>query len=271
MVNINLRYLINRFLSYHFLDFTLRERLKLWKNLLLNEILKTKNRKKVPLVKLKIQKVYVISLKHRNDRREHIKALLNRYRIDFDFFEGVSSDRIMEFKNLFTKCSFRNITSGSKGCGTSHILLWKKISEDRNNSLNIIFEDDIIFNKQFNISNLEGGLPNDFDIFYLGSWNIRGRDINYSISENVVSSYNPRKGLYAYAITPMGAKKLLEYCLPINILYGGLDTKIGKVVRQGKIKAYQIIPNLVSVNFTFPSDIFNPSLPQKKLYQDTLK
>lgn len=271
MPKTNLRYILNRILSYYFLDFSPIERLKLWRNLLFNEVLRIKNHKLVPMQEYKIGRIFVISLIQRKDRREYVINQLKNNLINFEFFDGISHIKASEYKYLFTNSSFHNLTSGSKGCAVSHVLLWQKISEGQSNQLTLIFEDDICLADKNDISSFMKELPSDLDLLYLGSGNSRGRDISHWVSSNIVRSYNPRKGLYAYAVTPLGARKLLASCLPINIIFGGLDTRVGKIVRQEKLTAYQLIPNLISVKFDFPSDIFNPSNSRKKLYLDTLK
>lgn len=257
-------------MSYYFLDFSILERVGLWRRFLRNEWWGASIFREVETLHFTVQEPTVISLPYRLDRRDYIQAMFAAHQVSFEFFDATPGSDLEWNGDYFTRVSADNLTIGSKGCATSHIRLWEALAARRDgneNSLYLIFEDDIVLNKDFYQSINHQEFPRDLDILFLGGWNTRGRDMNYFVSPRVFSCYNPRKGLYAYAITATGANKLLQNCLPLDIIYGGLDTKIGKLVRQGKITAYHIYPPIVHVDLTFPSDIFNPSQPDKVLFK----
>jgi len=141
---------------------------------------------------------------------------------------------------------------------------------DRNNHLYLIFEDDIILASDFDkkVKNLLNEVPLDFDLIFLGGFNNRKRDIQHFVSNNLFKSYNPRRGLYSYIVTPKSAKKLINLIKPIDLIYGGIDTMIGKLTRNKKLVVYQVFPSIVKVDYSFTSNIFNYSERKSKKVQN---
>lgn len=158
------------------------------------------------------------------------------------------------------------MSHGSIGCAISHIRLWEYISRQARNDIFVIFEDDIILSSDFKrlLYNLTSKLPSDFDIIFLGSNSTRGRDLSYFINEKMFKSFNPRRGLYAYLICPNSASKLVKLIKPFDLLYGGLDTKIGKLTREKLLNVYHFSPSIVEVDTDITSNIYNFSLRNKK-------
>jgi len=102
-------------------------------------------------------KVYCISLKRREDRKEKISARLNELGIEFEFFDGVDG-RDIDLKT--------NLPKGAIGCNLSHINLYLKLRNEVSPILvledDAEFEDDII--SQFN--SIE--IPDDWALLYFG-------------------------------------------------------------------------------------------------------
>lgn len=263
------KYILNRFLSYYFLDFSLLERIGLWKRFLAHELFRTPTIKISDSKQFHVGSIHVISLPYRTDRRHYIQTQLKSCNISFEYFNAVDGHCLGANIQFFNRQSIKNLTEGSKGCAASHINLWKAIarSKSKKECLHIILEDDVIIKDDFVKSIRHEEFPADLDMLFFGGWNTRGRDINHFVSPKVFSCYNPRKGLYAYALTVEGASKLVKHSIPLDIIYGGIDTKVGKLVRQGKIRAYHLYPPIVDVNFSLLSDIYNPSQPDKRLFE----
>ena len=59
--------------------------------------------------------------------------------------------------------------------------------------------------------------------------------------------------------------------LPLNLICGGIDTAIGIAVRQKKINAYRVNSNIVFHENDVSSNIYNPSVPQKKLHSSAIR
>jgi GR25 family glycosyltransferase involved in LPS biosynthesis len=129
---------------------------------------------------------------------------------------------------------------GAIGCALSHIGLWKRaVSENR---FTTIFEDDVVASRDFqmDVENVLRIVSGDWDIIQWGynfdplfAWvdfgfakaNLRFYDTQVSSIESgyyekPISSH-PHKlmhsfGLQAYTVSPEGAAKLLETCLPLT-------------------------------------------------------
>lgn len=263
----HIKYRINRFLTYYFLDFTPKERLILWRNFILNNLF-SKNLKPIENKKFTNNVItYVISLESRNDRRKYIEIELKKHDIQFNFFNATNGEALKkEDIQYFTKRSKANLSSGSIGCAISHMSVWERILNDDSSNLYLIFEDDIVLSNDFStkLINLLAELPINFDLIYLGGFNNRARDIQYFVNNNMFRSYNPRRGMYGYIINSKSAKKLIDFVKPIDLLSGGIDTIVGKLTRNNKLEVYQLYPSIVEVNFNFTSNIFNYSERYKK-------
>jgi glycosyl transferase family 25 len=170
---------------------------------------------------------------------------------------------------------------GAIGCALSHAGLWKKAIDDGRPIT--ICDDDAIFNKNFAVKSkaLLSKLDRDWD-FVLWGWNFDApllidplpgvspcvlRFNLTSLRENVdifqKSSINTQPvrllqciGVPCYSVTPNGARKLREACIPIRdakIFFPGLnrelsnfgiDVMMNAVYRN--IRAYAAFPPLVA-------------------------
>jgi len=267
----HIKYKKNRFLTYYFLDFTPKERFILLRNLMINSVC-NKRIKQIENEKFTNNlETFVISLENRNDRRKHCENEFKRNDIAFEFFTATDGEILRkEDSQYITKRSRANLSNGSIGCAISHMKIWESISKKDSANLYLIFEDDIVLTHDFNtkIQNLLTEIPIDFDLINLGGFNNRGRDIHYFVNNNLFKSYNPRRGLYGYIINSKSAKKLIDLIKPLDLIYGGIDTIIGKLTRNNKLKVYQMHPSIVEVNYNFTSNIFNYSERNKKKVQN---
>jgi GR25 family glycosyltransferase involved in LPS biosynthesis len=263
----HLKYRKNRFITYYVLDFTPNERFHLWKNLFINSILSPRFKEIETKKKSNKLSTIVITLKHRTDRQEHITKELSKHNIDFQFFFGTDGE-ILNDSDLeyISKRSLANLSNGSIGCAISHQKVWEKIAELNDNSLYLILEDDIIVTHDFKlrIKQLLNELPENFDLIFLGGFNNRAREIDFYINAGLFKSYNPRRGLYGYIINPKSANKLKKLVSPVNLYYGGIDTRIGKLTRQKQLEVYQIFPSIIEIDYSFTSNIYNYSERKRK-------
>lgn len=264
----HLKYIINRFLSYYFVDVTFKDRMCLFINYINHEIFRVRKNVNVEMKDFAGNIfVNVINLPFRKDRRERINAIMNLNETEFEFFEGTYGNTLSDRDlNYVTNRSRYNLSKGSIGCSISHIKLWEYIAQQSSNDIFIILEDDVILYPGFKntIYKLTKNLPVDYDIIFLGSNSTRGRDVSYYVNANLFKSFNPRRGLYAYLVNPRSSKKLVKLIKPFDLLYGGIDTKIGKLVRNAVIIAYHFSPSIVGVDTLNTSNIYNFSLRNKK-------
>lgn len=262
------KFYLNRLLNFYFFDLSIKDRVILFINYIKFELLKIRKIKKVEFFCLNGNINFkIINLPFRADRKLNMISSMKTHKLKFEFFEAVNGFEICESDvSYVTLRSKNNLSRGSIGCAISHMKLWEDIASKATDEIFTVFEDDVIlpYNFTTKLSQLVKQVPMDFDIIYLGSGSTRGRDIKYFINDILFKSFNPRRGLYAYLLRPKSAKKLIDLIKPFDQIYGGLDTKIGKLSRRGWINAYHLYPSFVDVDTDIVSNIFNFSLRNKK-------
>lgn len=196
---------------------------------------------------------YVITLSTK-DRLENIEYHKNKLNLDITIFDGVNGD-ILDIENMVkqkTLCeSYKNNTHNIKrmvGCYNSHINLYKKIKNRYNNTdYSLIFEDDFdirIENFNTHIKNILHNIANtDFDIIYLGYLH---DNVGEKYKDNI---FHPHQTIdllctHAYIVN----NKNIDKFLTAEMLYIDMpiDNKLNKMIKENKLKAYVIYPQLVS-------------------------
>ena len=150
-----------------------------------------------------IDKIYLINLKKRKDRLKSFKSMLDNCQnvpeiiiteaIDGKLIEIDTNQNMIinntKLLNYSIAQKYFNCISGEIGCSLSHYFIWKEII--KSNKASIIFEDDVILNKEFfniilKLIN-EQNIPNDLDILYFGMWTKWDQEkfFNKHISKNL--------------------------------------------------------------------------------------
>jgi GR25 family glycosyltransferase involved in LPS biosynthesis len=124
-------------------------------------------------------KKFVINLKRREDRLQKLSLPFN-----YEVFEA--TDGKQKYPEIPRKLK------GVYGCYDSHLRLIQKI-KDENIKNSIIFEDDVELSKDFiyRFNKSINELPNDWDILYLGGWNLGDKkkfSENLDIAEKVFTT-----------------------------------------------------------------------------------
>lgn len=199
-------------------------------------------------------KKYFISLDRTPERTKRFLTANNHIN-DFERYAGLDGnklDRDELIKNglLAPTCNF---TPGAIGSGLAHASLWAKVI--RSDEPAHIFEDDAFLCKNFEEESkaLIEKLPNNWDIILWGNnydsilefellpgitqcvavfnQDTVRRGIPNFLNMNISS--NPFKltqtfGICGYAISPLGASRLMERCLPLQtttVIYPGLGMR----------------------------------------------
>ena len=202
--------------------------------------------------------IIIISLKRSQDRMERLKNILSN--IDYDIFNAIDgkNDDITELKNKYV--IENTLNPGQTGCLLSHITLWKKLLESKNDKL-VILEDDItvtsIFHKFVN-ANTE--LPENFDIIFLGHcFEIQGEKTNIMFNERehveLHKSICPRC-THGYIVSKSGAKKLLDY-FENNKVDLPIDEMLCRLM--STLKSYSMYPIIVKQSWQDENTQFIPS------------
>lgn len=124
------------------------------------------------LVNTFVEKVYVLSVKTFTDRISHIQSLMNEYQIEFEFvFTHDIPDIKPEESQMFDANT--TLTMAQKSLALKHIETWRD-AVSKNYRKIMIFEDDVIFNKNFkhhlpSVLNAAHQLPDDYLIFLGGA------------------------------------------------------------------------------------------------------
>jgi glycosyl transferase family 25 len=195
-----------------------------------------------------VDKVYVINLDKDKERLETITSQFNENNIQFERFSAINGSTIENDSRLTDFCnSF--CTNGTKGCALSHRTLWENLIKYNYESI-CVFEDDALFNKDFNnhLQLLWGSIPSDYDIVYLGNHFYCGDTSTYNqfttkLFDVKTSEYNTGilkvsgcGGFHGYILSKKGALKLLNSQTNFHI-----DIDIMKI----NLNAYAFHPVLV--------------------------
>jgi GR25 family glycosyltransferase involved in LPS biosynthesis len=139
-------------------------------------------------------KTYVINLDRRTDRISDLKIPLAWERFSAtDGKEKYSNKPIKE--------------RGWRGCQDSHIRLLEKIINE-NEDIFIVFEDDVEVGENFmnNLKSVVESLPTDWDLLFLGGWNV-GEKIKFNDLTDIAKSVYCT---HAYMFKKDVAKKMLN-------------------------------------------------------------
>lgn len=167
-------------------------------------------------------KPYIITLKNRNDRLENIKFFYKQYLDQINFFFGLDKNELIKNKpNITTKYCNNFCTIPMVGCASSHILVWKAISEKEDGYYMIIEDDTFI-----NLDVIEKKM-NDITLLFKKYKNlvlqIVGEGLSLDYTENFKSltleKYRYNFFLGCYLITPATAKILFSYFQQNKISY----------------------------------------------------
>lgn len=105
--------------------------------------------------------IYVINLKHREDRRNHILSELEKIKCDkYKLIDAINGHELTNETRL---------TNGALGLGKTYLKIYDEWKENNDGFIGLI-EDDCVFLENFN-ENLKTFLdntPNDWEILYFG-------------------------------------------------------------------------------------------------------
>uniref|UniRef100_A0A8C3A291 Cerebral endothelial cell adhesion molecule n=1 Tax=Cyclopterus lumpus TaxID=8103 RepID=A0A8C3A291_CYCLU len=168
--------------------------------------------------------IYLINLRRRPDRRDHMLFSLNELEIDVKVVDAVDGNALnsTDIKILgvdllpgyYDPFSGRTLTKGEVGCFLSHYFIWKEMVDLQMN-MTLVLEDDVRFQANFKrrvlllMEEVEQ-VELDWDIIYFGR-----KQVNPGKEEAVEDVHNLVKADYSYwtlsyAISLQGAQKLLN-------------------------------------------------------------
>jgi len=162
--------------------------------------------------------VKIVNLKHREDRKNKLIALLQREAFThYQFVEAVNGKELQasnDIQDLFRGNDF-NYRKGVVGCALSHIGLWMQLCEDCENEYYVIMEDDVVICNDFKnkLSKVcDEFETNKLEFLYIGRQRLGMQE--FSVSDVSTAPFTPEVsayGLFGYIISKRACKKVLTY------------------------------------------------------------
>lgn len=196
------------------------------------------------------------------DRLKNISEQQNKNNINIQLINAVNGISLSQddlIKNNTMDNKFKELTSKRNneiGCYLSHLKIYKTILDSGIiDGVTVIFEDDFIINIDNitqSINTIISELNNiDFDIIYLG--NTFGA-IGVQFKHNIyyADKINKILGTFGYLINNKSAKKIYNL---MNYIDMQVDEKINNLIKESKLNAFVIKPNIVNHNYELKSTI----------------
>ena len=206
------------------------------------------------------EKIYIINLNRRKDRKEYIEKEIGKYTNNYEIISAVDGNDIdidnLE-NNIISEETKKEITSNKKkygltltngaiGCALSHKKIWEMIHNQNYDNV-LILEDDVQIQENIkNLKNIYNDIPSDWDIIYLGSGQYYKKD---KITDNI-HKLKFAFGTFGYILSSKTARKLLQSVFPIKYQ---IDSSIQRNVK-GLI-TYIVEPNVIKPRRDMKTDI----------------
>ena len=189
-----------------------------------------------------VKKIYVINLKKNKTRKKYILNIMKKFEISFHL---VIVDKVNEDDfNNYNKFN-NNISIGELGCCLSHLWCLQDIIKNKYKSA-IIFEDDIIFHKNFEAKFYNIINKQNYDFLLLGACDYHFSNVNYkNIKDNLYRpniKFNEVYGAHANYYSYEGAKFM--YKSKLNKL-AFFDYDYHKIFSYFENSSFICHPNLV--------------------------
>ena len=201
--------------------------------------------------------IYVINLETNIIRKNYILTIMKKYGISFKLV--IVKKIKQEYYDYYCKYN-NNISISELGCGLSHLWCLKDIVKNKYKNA-IIFEDDIIFHKNF--ENLFNTIiqKQNYDFLLLGACDFHFSEINHkNVNKNL---YRPNPnfkqvyGAHAIYYSFIGANYMLDIKLNNFAFY---DYNFIQVFSHFKNTSFICYPNLVITEITTSDNNHNYEL-----------
>jgi GR25 family glycosyltransferase involved in LPS biosynthesis len=188
------------------------------------------------------EKIYVINLEKNIIRRNYILTIMKKYGISFTL---VIVNKIKNTHyNYYCKYN-NNISISELGCGLSHLYCIRDIIQNKYKNA-IIFEDDIIFHRNFEAKFFDILQKQSYDFLLLGACDFDFSEINYkNIDENLYRpnlNFHQVYGAHAIYYSLKGANYMLNHKLNEFAFF---DYNLNKVFQYFNHTSFICYPNLV--------------------------
>ncbi|HHQ4925986.1 glycosyltransferase family 25 protein [Aeromonas veronii] len=160
-------------------------------------------------------KIFIVSLKNAESRRERVKRVLAELDVEFEFFDAINGfaglpERLQGCPDDMHRKLLRSrpLTPGEKGCYASHYLLWEKCIEL--NEPIIVLEDDFLPTRYFcDIFEALPKLHEKYEYLKLEPQIGDATALEYEHGIQTMLWHNNVRWTTGYSINPNGARKLV--------------------------------------------------------------
>lgn len=198
-------------------------------------------------------KIFVINLKRRIDRRIICTKKMEKYNINYDFFDAIDGNDA-KYNNI---CASTKLSRGAVGLILTYVKLLESAMCNMQNKddMVLIMEDDVNFHKDF-MQKINGKIINNIDCLWLGAnqssySDIQKKQIDEQKNYYDVSNHSLCFTYGTFAIA-MNKRMMIELRKSINIsqLIYPIDVQINKVISMNKLSGKIIYPFLIMPDVT---------------------
>uniref|UniRef100_A0A0R3RHK0 Glycosyltransferase 25 family member n=1 Tax=Elaeophora elaphi TaxID=1147741 RepID=A0A0R3RHK0_9BILA len=169
-----------------------------------------------------VDKIYVINLERRNDRKAKMMELLKLMGYEYTWWKATDGHHL-DSEHLYKEIKFlpgyedpyykRPMKKGEVGCFLSHYRIWQEVDEKKLSRV-IVFEDDLRFsiNSTDLLKELIEDIDNsgiEWDLIYLGRKRLEGANENWVAGHRHLSTVDYSYWTLGYMLSLNGARKLL--------------------------------------------------------------
>ncbi|CAG8697988.1 10367_t:CDS:1 [Funneliformis mosseae] len=185
-------------------------------------------------------KIYVIHLERRDDRKERMTKLFKQLNLDYTFFPAIDADS-NEVETYYQQTN-GTLHRAAIACWLSHLKVYQTIVDNRLQNA-LIFEDDIDMEMDIEeqLRVITQHLPRYWEMLYIGHCSQENLREPYN-HPNLYISTRP-SCTHAYAVSFIGAWLLLRELA--NVVYP-IDVELVQLIEPGKIKSFSIEPPLAA-------------------------
>ena len=235
---------------------------------------------------VKIDKTYVINLKHRKDRWQQINKNFEGTGLTLTKWDAISGKDLPDnyIKKVTTDFCYHLCSPGLIGCWLSHYTLWNHLVKQNEKNV-LILEDDAFPTAHFNqrVDQILNDIPSNYDFVYFGCTGSCNPQINQLFhfwtgnSNQEIYIGNLKLGQLIYPIYPLathaylisnkGAKKLLNN-KNMGKIFNHIDYTLATYIYQKTHKndlntfiMMAVNPPLINQGFAIDSEIAPPLHP----------
>ncbi|CAG8717446.1 16336_t:CDS:1, partial [Racocetra fulgida] len=218
---------------------------------------------------LGFDRIYVVHLDYRTDRRERLDKIASYHGLDFVYFSAFTKND----EQILKKYGSADMRPSQKACYLSHYFIYKLIIEEEYNNILILEDDaDLELNITATMTDIHRDLPASWDLLYVGHcFESVGEEVGNSSSVHKLYKSVAPMCTHGYAVSNLGARKLVKLLDPV-IPRGTIDYSLTVVIKENNLSSYSVHPPVIAQwnAANNPSDIENSQRYSFSLLNSTL-